>query len=113
MKIEEENLNEPQNPQLDIPAVSGYINIQKASKHYQRQIQSNSKFFNDDVLVKVDEETIRFTKPNLDYRGKTHKPKPLKSGWYTFLIVAELPIIKNLNFDVEESTEDELVVYYR
>ena len=98
--------------QCDIHVVSSSINIQKASHRRQVQVQSNSKFFSEDVLVSVDEESIRFTKPSLDYRGKTHKPKELKSGWYTFCIVAELPITKNLEFDDEESTEDELVVYY-
>ena len=89
-----------------------YINICKGTRYTQRTIQVKSRFFSTRVIVKVNHNCIRFTKPTLDYIGKTHKPVATKGNWRTFQIVAELPIIKHLEFDVEESTEDELVVYY-
>lgn len=101
--------------QCTLHGVSGSINIQKGNRLNQRQIQSNSSFFtaNEDIIVRVDNERIYFSKPTIDYNGKTIKPKAIKSGWVNFHIVADLPITKKLEFDGEESTEDELVVYYR
>lgn len=113
--MENKNLNETQNGNSIKADVSGSISILKGTRENQRQIQSNSKFFtpNEDVIVKVDNDKITFRKPQIDYNGRTFKPKLIQSGWVTFQIVADLPIIKNLEFDLDESNIDERVIYYR
>jgi len=114
MKDKEQNIKKQQGNGV-LPCVSGSINVHKRTRLNQRQVQSNSCFFNvdEDIIVIVDREKIIFKKPTIDYMGKTIKPKALSSGWVTFSIVADLPITKELKFDDEESTEDRLVVYYR
>jgi hypothetical protein len=110
-----ENVNEPQKPQSCQTDFSGSISILKGTRENQRQIISKYKFFtpNEDLIVKVDNEKITFKKPHIDYNGRTFKPKLINSGWVTFQIVADLPIVKNLEFDLDESNIDERVVYYR
>jgi len=51
------------------------INIYKGTRHNQRFIILNHKFFEigEDVIVKQDDDSIIFTKPTIDYNGKTYK----------------------------------------
>jgi hypothetical protein len=92
-----------------------YITIyQVAKSSTQRLISSKSKFFepNEDLIVIVTNEKIIIRKPSIDYSGKTHKAIPNHSGWVTFVIVADLPLMKKLEPDEEESDEDQAVYYY-
>ena len=95
--------------------VSGSISITKGRRENYWQIRSKSKFFtpNEDVIIKVDNEKITFSKPTIDYNGRTYKATPINNGWVIFGIVADLPILKKLEFDLDESNIDERVVYYR
>lgn len=107
-------MNKEQNLQPDILDIRGKISIMKGTRENQRAILSNSNFFipDEDIIVKVDHEKIIFTKPGIDYKGKTHKPKLIRSRWIIFQIVANLPIVKNLEFDLDESNIDKRIVYY-
>lgn len=99
--------------QFTIPSVSGSIVVsEQKNKPNQRQITSNSNWFDCDyILFNAKEDYISITKPSLDYRGKSQKPTKQNNS-YHFLVTAELPLGK-FEFDVDDSTEDELVVYYR
>jgi hypothetical protein len=94
---------------------SGRIFINKGKHVNQRRITLKSTFFlpNEYIIVKWDNEKIIFRKPQIDYQGRTYKLKLTKSGWLTTQIVADLPIVKDLKFDLDESTIDERVVYYQ
>ena len=98
---------------LPIFSVSGSIVVSELkNRPNQRQITSNSNWFNCDyILFNVEDGCISITKPDLDYRGKSHKPTK-QNNWWHFLVTAELPFGK-FEFDVDDSTEDELIVYYR
>ena len=94
------------------PDVSGSILVNKRTSERQRQITSNSKFFNDELIIKIENDKIIFRKPSIDYEGKRYKLAKDKNGRYQTAVVCELPLGK-FEFDVEESDEDCRVVYYR
>ena len=98
--------------QCTIPVVSGSISIEKNNDRGQLKIVSKSNWFNTEyVIVNIDEDCIIINKPTLDYTGRMFKV--LKIGLNSLVKLSlELPIGK-FDFDTEESTEDELVVYYR
>jgi len=96
-----------------IPSVSGSISVTKHTGINQVHISSKSNFFDGYLIIKDDGESLTFTKPTIDYNGKMYKPKFYKKAQnYITAIVSEMPLGK-FDFDDEESTEDELVVYYR
>ena len=78
-----------------------------------RNVTSNSTFFenNCEYIVAIDEDKIVFTRPSLDYKGKTSKAKSSSGTNVHFTIKAELPIQKFIPIDLEESNEDQLVIY--
>lgn len=92
--------------------ISGYILVceHNSSKRY-RQIISKSEFFNDELIIKIEENKIIFRKPSIDYNGKRHKLSKDKGGFYHTSVTCELPLGKFV-FDIEESNEDCRVVYY-
>ena len=98
---------------LHIGGVSGSITVKALERGNQRQILSKSKWFNpkSDYVVKDNGEYLTISRPDLDYRSKTYKAIKLGSGWIRLNILSEMPI-GTFDFD-EDSTEDELVVYYR
>ncbi len=99
--------------QCTIPSVSGSISVTKHTGVNQVHISSKSNFFDGYLIIKDDGESLTFTKPTIDYNGKMYKPKYYKKAkTYITAIVSEIPLGK-FDFDDEESTEDELVVYYR
>jgi len=98
--------------QCTIPSVSGSIYVTKHSSINQVHISSKSNFFDGYLIIKDDGESLTFTKPTIDYNGKMYKPTFYKKAkTYITAIVSEMPLGK-FDFD-EESTEDELVAYYR
>lgn len=69
----------------------------------------------EDVIVKVKDEFIQITRPNLDYRGKTNKVSLSKfqdGKNITFECLKELPTKILLPFDKEESNEDKIIIYF-
>jgi hypothetical protein len=92
-------------------SVSGSIIISDSNINGQVQITSNSKWFDiDDIIVLHDIDCIIIKRPTLDYRGLTHKLQRRCNTVQT-KIMADIPLGR-FEFD-EESTEDELVIYYR
>lgn len=105
-----------QNEQCTINGVSGsFLRIYKHTHRRQKHLASNSNFFATDVKIAFDEYSIYFTKPTIDYRGKSYKAKKDKGGVYHTAIVDEDELIDfgEFEFDADESTEDCLVVNYR
>jgi len=98
---------------LIIHDVRGSIVVsEQQNKPNHRHITSNSIWFDCDyILFNVKEDYISITRPSLDYRGKSHKTTKQKN-FYHFVVTAEIPFGK-FKFDVDDSTEDELVIYYR
>lgn len=94
--------------------VSGSIYISSGSTMWQRQIQSNSDFFQalEDYIIKVDDEKIIIRRTCIDDNCRTYKATKHKYGWVKFQILAELPLGK-FEFDYIESDIDVAVIYYR
>lgn len=93
---------------------SGCITIYKGSRQREIKISSKSIFFKGELIIKIDENKIVFTKPSITYEGKKHTLSSNKYGYYNTTIVSELPICTGkFEFDIEESDEDCRVVYYK
>ena len=78
-------------------------------------ISSKIKMFQTDyIIAKVDDHTIRFSVPTLDYQGKLYKLTKAKSalGWKLFGIADGRIKAGILYVDEEDSTEDEIVIYF-
>ena len=88
--------------------VSGSILLHRISNRAMC-LKSKSKFFDNDLRVKVYEDKIILKVADLDDR-KTQKAKLQKNGWYELSIVAEKKNGK-FDFDLEESDEDCRVIY--
>ena len=92
--------------------VCGSISVYKHTHERQMHISSKSDFFNEEVIIKIENDKIIFRKPSIGYNGKSRKFSRHKSGYYHTAIVCELPIGK-YEFDEDESDEDCMVAYYR
>ena len=105
---------EAQNQPSCLGAVSGSISISNATTMRQRQIESNSNFFEagQDYIIKVDDEKIVITRPSVDSNRRTYKATKMLSGWIRFQILGELPLGK-FEFDSIDSDVDRAVIYYR
>jgi len=96
--------------QCTIPSVIGSISIHRYGRLTQRAIKSKTKWFDECeyYTIEADEECIIITKCRMEIQKKAHR--------YTkgtgLKVEMDLPY-GNFVFDDEESTEDELVVYYR
>lgn len=98
---------------LPIFSVSGIISFLKHSTCKTRiNAKSNINLLEDDVIIDVGEDYIKISRPSIDYNGKTYKLNKMNNGWYGTTLQMQLPLGKFL-FDDEESTEDELIAYYR
>lgn len=73
--------------------------------------KTNINFFTSEVILEIGEDFISIKKPDIDYIGKTVKFSHVGSEWYITTVSKKLPKGKFI-FD-EESTEDELIAYYR
>lgn len=113
MNIESTKHQERTNPPLLIASVSGSILVNRHTSERQKHIASNSNFFNDELIIKIENDKIIFRKPSIDYEGKRHRMSlDKKTGYYHTAVVCELPEGK-FEFDADESDEDCRVVYYR
>ena len=92
---------------------SGSISVSMGRTERYRQISSNSSFFiaGEDYVLKDDGECLTITRCGLEGHKNAQKCGNAKTG-ALFQFVSELPI-KKLEFDTEESTCDEVRIYYR
>lgn len=76
-------------------------------------VYTKSSFFNQEVIVKIDDRKITFTHCGLDYRGKVRKFYfDKKSKKYQSKFIANIPTGHYL-FDPDESNDDIVTVYYK
>lgn len=91
-----------------------YIKIRRYEKTLNRFILiSKNEFFSSEIIVKINEDEIIFTKPTIDYSGKLIKPTKTnkKGNWYSFSLYSEH--IKEGKFLIsEESNEDKIIIDY-
>jgi hypothetical protein len=79
---------------------------------------SSNKFFKigEEIITKVTQDCIRFTKPSLNYIGKTNivtiQPLWKETHKLGFVSNVEIPLNQKLYIDEEESNEDRVVVYF-
>jgi hypothetical protein len=96
--------------QCTIPSVSGSITVYKPKNDRNRKIYCKSEWFNDvEYFEFIEEESfLLIRKCLLEIPKKAIKMPKSRC----FDMVSELPI-GTFSVDDEESTEDELVIYYR
>jgi hypothetical protein len=91
-----------------------YIKFKNAKQGVNRFIaHSSNPFFYSEIIVKINEDSIVFTKPTIDYSGKTIKPTKTnkKYKWVTFSLYAEN--MKEGKYIIsEENNEDIIVIYF-
>ena len=90
-----------------------YINIYKKASKNGKQVSVLHPFFRDkeDIVAHIFHDHITFTKPTLDYRGRTHKPCKADSDWLFFCIYDPNDYVPLGRLMIsEDSTEDEIVI---
>lgn len=93
---------------IEMQKIYGYILIHKNGNNHI-SIQSNSKFFDQELVIKFSHDHILFKIPELADR-KTYKFRKQKNGkWFQITIAAEKEEGKYF-FD-EDSNVDEVIVY--
>ena len=70
---------------------------------------------NEYIIVDVDIYCLIISFPTIDYNGKMYKPQTNSNNkeWRYFGITNELLITGKYEIDMDESNEDEIVIYYR
>ena len=109
-------IEEKTKKQLNLHVVSGSILINNNTGRNQYIISGKHPMFkNEYVKVNVSYDCLVFSVPTLDYKGKMYKTQfnNKSINWRYFSVTNELLINGKFEIDTEESTEDELVVYYR
>ena len=93
--------------------IDRYINISKGHRWNTFQISSKENILkNEYVKVVFYDDFLIISTPMIDYNGKTYKPNPISSkNWMMFCIANERLITGKFMVDIEDSDEDELVVY--
>lgn len=94
--------------------MENYVKITKTGLRDERKIyvKSANLMFKDRLLMKIDEYSISFKAPTLDYRGKLNKFSNSKSkNWFEMTVCQELKE-GTYYFDQEESNEDFLITYF-
>ena len=93
----------------------GYILIYKIPhRDNSFDIASNSPFFHvEHLLVDVKEGVITFKVPDIDNLKKVHRPFTNKKSpeWRSWGASSEFLKTGRFEFDEEDSTEDEVVIY--
>ena len=110
--LENENINEPQNH----PFWVGSILINNAKIQNKYIISSKHQLFkNEYIKVCIDDCKLIFSVPKIDCYRKMYKLSTNNKSpeWRMFSITNDLLINGKFEIDIEESNEDELVVYYR
>ncbi len=89
------------------------VYIKSHPLHDQTQvIRTHHSFFNTPVVVKKHNDCIVFKKPDLDYKGRTlGNGNADKNGSYA-VTISYLNLPEGTLEISEDSTEDELIVYY-
>ena len=78
----------------------------------QVRLCSNSCFFNDEIIVNIDDEKIVFTKPTIDYRGKLYKMTKIKNnGDFQATITTDIEF-GTLEIEEDETDCDRITIYY-
>lgn len=102
--------------EINSKSVSGIILINNGKNQNQYIISSkHSLFKNEYIKVDVDYHSLIFSIPTIDYNGKMYKPQNNNKSkeWHCFSITNEFLLTGKFEIDTEESSEDELIVYYR
>lgn len=94
--------------------VNGSITISnRKGKYQQKEITSKSNFFSTDIIVKYKDGKFTFRKLMIHDVCKFIKPVKTKEGFYHISIYGEEIPTGKFDFDVDETTEDYVVVYCR
>lgn len=92
-----------------------HLQIYTAYNGKHRRIMVHPPFFvaNETYILKTIDGGIEFTRPTIDYNGKTLKatPQPPHKNQFAFQVSADFPLGKFI-FDEHESTEDKVVIYF-
>lgn len=102
--------NKEQKEQCTIPVISGSISVYDGRKDRYRQIESSSRWFDDEeyYVIKDDEDgCLTIKKCYMEIPKNAIKFSKTRR----FHFVSQLPK-GTFCFDEEESNEDELVIYY-
>ena len=93
-----------------------HINICQDKQKTNKFILStkNDFFKNKELVVKIDDESIVFKIPTLDWVGRIHRTVKHNNGrgWRNLCLCDERLITGRFEID-EDSNEDQLVIYYR
>ena len=102
------------NLDLKTPKQSGSLRIGSTCRNRVKLIYTKSKFFKERVYYKHDEENgiLIFGKPTMMFSGTTVKPIIRNPDSYIVQITCSGIPDGEYYFD-EESTEDEIYIYYR
>jgi hypothetical protein len=106
------------NKEIEIFNNVSTILINNGKNKNQYLISSKHPLFkNEYIKVDINEFSLIFSVPTIDYNGKMYKTQINNNNkeWRSFTFTKSLELIISGKFyiDTEESTEDELVVYYR
>jgi hypothetical protein len=103
-------MNKEQTPHHCKTDISGSINVTASINERYRQIHSNSKWFDNSeyFTIKDDGECLTIKKCGLQIPKNAKKFTTSRH----FNYISELPLGR-FEFDIDESSEDELVIYYR
>ncbi|HDY67384.1 MAG TPA: hypothetical protein ENH85_06320 [Candidatus Scalindua sp.] len=76
----------------------------------------NDFFKTKELVVKIDDESIVFRKPTIDWVGPTHKTTKYNKSyeeWRNLVLYDDRLITGKFEIDDEDSDEDQVVIYYR
>jgi hypothetical protein len=78
--------------------------------HYQLFVSRN-EFFNQELIVKIEDDKVRFQRPTMSYCGKTNKPSKQGMAYKLTCLITSLIPLGDYMFDKDESNEDVKVIY--
>jgi len=98
---------------IESELVNGVINVYTGRGNYKIISVKTNNFFKKDenIIYKVYDDRIEFTKPFLDYNSKTVKISLIHSGWLVFNITCE-KLSDGTHEISDESNEDKVIVYF-
>lgn len=96
----------------------GYIRVTDHFARYESRmlaLHCTTDFFEDGFTITDTGDSLLFKRVGVDHRGKFQNPKRRRVGndfhYSTAISGTELPL-GQFKFDEDDSTEDELVIYY-
>jgi hypothetical protein len=89
-----------------------YINISKGGNALAYQLTTKSPFFQHEFQCTIDEEKIIFQRVFLDTKGKTQKAYKRNNWFYATITANQKLVFGKYYFNVDESTEDQIVIYF-